>query len=142
MKRLKLNFLEQPIDINSLNPIEAILHEYGQEIYEYAKGYFNYIVSTSSFNDQINESSLYIVVPEMGYDYKILTLRYNGVEKVTLYFYTLKTQQIENDQISIKKDWEDVHLKISALLNSDLANRTLKFLVDQVNLKRNSKVEE
>jgi uncharacterized protein YpuA (DUF1002 family) len=142
MGRLKLNFLEQPIDLSQLNPIEAILHEYGQEIYQYAKGYFNYVVSTSSWNDEIKEASLYIIVPEIGYDYKILSIEYKDIENVTTHFYTLKTEQNEIDHISIKNDWVDVHNRLTELLNTTLANKTFKFLVDQVKLKREYKDEE
>jgi len=142
MGRLKLNFLEQPIDMSQLNPIEAILHEYGQEIYQYAKGYFNYVVSTASWNDEIKEASLYIIVPEIGYDYRILTVRYQDVENVTTHFYTLKAEQTETDKINISQGWDDVHSRLTELLSTSLANQTFKFLVDQVNLKREYKDEE
>lgn len=136
MGRLSLNFLEKPIGLDELNPIEAILHEYGEEIYQYAKGYFNYIVTTASFNEEIHEASLYIIAPEIGYDYKVLTLEYKDIETVTANFFTLKTGKTESDDISIKGGWNEVYNRLTQLLNTNLANQTFKFLVDQIELKR------
>lgn len=141
MGRLNLNFLSTPNNHANLNPIEAILHEYGQEIYDYAKGYFNYIVTTTSFEDDIRDASLYIVVPEIGYDYKILELSYIDIENVELRFFTLKTEQTEIDNISINGNWDLVYDRITQLLNTTLANITFRFLVDQINLKRECRDE-
>jgi hypothetical protein len=142
MGRLNLNFLEKPIGLENLNPIEAILHEFGEEIYQYAKGYFNYIVTTSSYDDEIREASLYIIAPEIGYDYKVLTIEYKDVETVTTSFFTLKSGKTESDEISIKPDWSNVYIRISELLNTNVANQTFKFLIDQIELKRENKEDE
>jgi hypothetical protein len=143
MSLLNLNFLEQPIDLKELNPIEAILHEYGQEISQFARGYFNYVVSAASFNDsEVREASLYIIVPEIGYDYKIITLRYVDIENVSAVYFTLKTEQTEVSRINIENNWENVYSRISELLSTQLANRTFKFLVDQVDLKRETNSEQ
>jgi len=141
MGRLKLNFIDNKANQISLNPIEAIMHEYGQEIYDYAKGYFNYIVTTTAVEDDIRESSLYIIVPEIGYDYKVLELAYIDIENVTLRFFTLKTGQTEVDNISIKDNWGLLHERISQLLSTTLANETFRFLINQVHLKRETREE-
>lgn len=142
MGRLNLNFLDKPIGLENLNPIEAILHEYGEEIYQYAKGYFNYIVTTSSYNDEIKEASLYIIAPEIGYDYKVLNIEYKDIETVITSFFTLKTGKTESDEISIKDGWLNVNNRITELLNTTLANQTFRFLIDQIELKRENKDEE
>lgn len=141
MGRLKLSFLQKENIQSELNPIEKIMHEFGQEIYEYAKGYFNYIVTTTSFEDDLKEASLYIIVPEIGYDYKILELSYVDVENVELKFFTLKTREIEVDRICFKKNWDLVYDRISELLSTPLANQTFKFLVEQVDMKRENREE-
>jgi hypothetical protein len=122
MSKLKLNFLGQSSRSDSLKPIEDVLHEYGQEICEYAKGYFYYIVTTTSVYDDIKEASLYIIVPEIGYDYKILSINYFDIENVIVRYYTLKTNQIEESNIGIKNDWDSVRQKISELLSTTQAN--------------------
>jgi hypothetical protein len=141
MGRLKLNFMDNNPKQPNFNPIEAIMHEYGQEIYDYAKGYFNYIVATTSFEDDIRAASLYIVAPEIDCNYKILEVSYIDVENVLLRFFTLKTNQTEANNISIKDNWDLVHAKISQLLSTKLANETFRFLIDQIHLKREAREE-
>ena len=142
MDGLNLNFLDKPNGPENLDPIEAILHEYGEEIYQYAKGYFNYIVTTSSYNDEIREASLYIIAPEIGYDYKVLNIEYKDVETVITSYFTLKTGKNESDEVTIKNGWHDVYKKITKLLNTTLANQTFRFLIDQIELKRESRDSE
>jgi len=141
MGRLKLNFLGKENVTPKLNQIESILHEYGQEIYDYAKGYFNYVVTTTSVEDDVTDASLYIIVPEIGFDYKVLELSYKDINNVTLRFFTLKTNQQEIDEIEIKNNWDKVYNRISQLLNTKLANETFRFLIDQISLKRESRDE-
>ena len=156
MEKLKLTFLEviegsTILNIN-LDPVEKILDAIGKEIAEYAKGYFNYIVTTSSvYNNQIpglvvNEASLYIIVPELGYEYKIFNLSYDSTRtELVLSFYTLITEQIEPINFSISSDskWhEEVRDGIVKILNSSLADETFKFIVDRIKLKRESNSEE
>jgi hypothetical protein len=156
MENLKLNFLEKTAGIPeikaSLDPIEEILDSFGKEIAEYAKGFFNYIVTTSSVFDSqkstliVNGASLYIIVPELGYDYKIFNLSYNNQKSdVTLYFYTLVTNQQEQTNILIAKNltWKnDVESKIIEILNTGLADETFKFIVDRIKLKREANSED
>mgnify|MGYP006295151107 CR=1 FL=1 len=148
MDNLKLNFLDQDQQINwenNLDPIEKILHQYGQKIYEYAKGYFNYVVTTASFayDDEIREAALYIIIPEIGYDYRVLTISYEDANHVNVSFYTLQAKQQETESINIKEeDWEDkVKAKVEEYLSSSVANNTFKFLVDQVEEKRTHRQE-
>jgi len=156
MENLKLNFLENtegiPAIKKNLDPIEEILDSIGKEIAEYAKGYFNYIVTTSSVYDNekseliVNEASLYIIVPELGYDYKIFNLSYNIQRtEVTLYFYTLVTNQIEpvSFVITDNSSWESkVKSKIIYIINTGLADTTFKFIVDRIKLKREANNSE
>ncbi len=156
MERLKLTFLEvsegTPVIKVNLDPVEEILDSIGKEIAEYAKGYFNYIVTTSSVYDNhipalvINEASLYIIVPELGYDYNIFNLSYNNTRtEVILNFYTLITDQIEpvNFSISDDQEWDDkVTDRIVKILNSGLANETFKFIVNRIKIKREANNEE
>lgn len=137
MSDLNLNFLKhKEINWDTLDPIEKILHKYGQAIYEYAKGYFNYVVTSGAFENSIREASLYIIVPKIGYDYRILTLSYEDAEHVKVSFYTLQSKQEEADSINFKQGWDKVEGKVQEFLSSTLANKTLKFLVDQVEEKR------
>jgi hypothetical protein len=138
MKNINFTFLDKP-RVNNLNLIEKVLHDVGEEIYKYAKGYFNYVVTTTIVNNEITEGSLYIMVPEISYDYKIMSLEYKDVENVELKFYTLITNQIEPSEINIKESLEKLENRIVQLLETNLVNQTFKYLVDQVELKRENR---
>lgn len=144
MEKLDLNFLGEAGVSKEMNPIEEILHEYGAEICKYAKGYFYYIVTTSYHYDVVDEASLYLIVPEIGYDYKVLTIAYTYKDTgaVTIQYFTLETKQAETHEESIVQGLDAVRNKVRQLLSSPLANSTFKFLIDQVNLKRENKEDE
>ena len=141
MEKLKFTFMGNSHKSKKITPIEEILHRYGQEICDYAKGYFNYIVTTTSVYENVTEASLYVIVPEIGYDYKVLSISYIDTEYVNVNFFTLKTNQTESKRASIKNGFDEVSNEITSLLNNSLANQTFKFLVDQVDMKRESREE-
>lgn len=140
MEKLKLTFLGQN-NHQKLSLLEDILHTYGKEICTYAQGFFNYIVTTTLEYNVVKEASLYISVPEIGYDYKVISLIYHDNDTVEVQFYTLKTAQIESDIINVRINPDLLDKKIAALLSTTLANTTFKFLVDQVLMKRNGSKE-
>ena len=139
MDKLNLNFLEKDEHLN-LSPLESVLHKVGKEIYDYAKEYFFYLVTASSsisnnINDpvHIEEASLYILAPEIGYNYKILTLSYLDTQTVKISFYTLEIESNQKYEISIKNNWDLVYKKINEILSSKSANAVFRILVDQIN---------
>ena len=142
MNKLQLNFLDQQEISAKVDPIERVLHDFGEEIYAYAKEYFNYIVTTTTENDNVRDASLYIFVPEIGYNYKILEVSYNDAENVTVRFYTLKSRQTEETVINIKAGLNPLYEKISNILNTKLANEIFRFLVNQVRIKKETRESE
>jgi hypothetical protein len=140
MGKITLTFLDQPVQTKGLSPAESILHELGQEISSYAKGYFYYMVTTLSVNQELKEASLIIIVPEIGYDYKILTIENKDVKTVITYYYTLKTKQTEVDEINIENGWTPVFARLVQLLGTPLSNSTFRFLIDQIIMKREREV--
>lgn len=140
MKELKLRFLDRP-QANKVDPIEKILHDTGSKICEYAIGYFNYVVTTTSdvYRNQVEEASLYILIPAISYDYKIITLSYLDVERVKIQFFTLKTNQNEDVIANIKEGKDDLENKLNDLLNNSLADETFRFLINQVETKKESR---
>jgi len=147
MGRLILTFLDgrNQSDEHFSDPIEAILHRHGREITEYSKGYFNHVVSVTSDRDffhgtegRVTDCSLYLIVPEMGYDYKIMTLRYDFNRTfVDVIFFPLNSTNNESSRFPVREGWIHHVYEYSAdILSSALANQTLKFLVDQVDMKR------
>ena len=139
MEKLRLTFLEGTGFSQNLDPLEETLHEFGKIICDYSKGYFIYIVTTTQYNDTVREASLYLIMPEINYDYKILTLSYKNPQTITIHFFTFKTHQIETLTASTSNQFTEVKDKVITILNSPLADTTFRFLVDQVNLKRNAR---
>ena len=124
------------VPVGKPNSLESILDEFGREISEYSKGYFDRMITTTKTNDISTSSTLYIIVPEIGYNYRVLNLRVENENKILLTYFTLKSQATESDIIDISLNVESLYNRISELLSTNLANQTFKFLVDQVDIKR------
>jgi len=138
MKKLDLKFIDNKHK-GEFSPYERILHTYGKEICKYAEGYFNYIVTTTSKNGVITDASLYIIVNEIDYDYKVLALEQVDIENVKASFFTLKTRQTEISIESTKDGYLALENKLSSWLSSRIANETFKFLINQVLIKRENR---
>jgi hypothetical protein len=139
MTKLNLNFLSHPAQ-NAKNLI-TILDEYGQEIRNYAKEYLTYTITTTntpSVTAQgIGQSfSLYILVPEISYEYRAIEVEFISFSKVKITLFTLVTSQSEPCIVDISNGLNNYDNKLSELLNTNLFQEILKFLVNQVNLKR------
>lgn len=145
MGLLKLNFLPKSNFVSN-DPIENILHKYGQDLCDYAKGYFTYIVTTGS-SDFSNPHvySLYILVPEIGYTYQILTVNIKNVAQASVTYFALKTEQSETVDVEIDQirgNYPHLDAMIKLRLESGLANQTYQFFVHQVDLKRETRKEK
>ena len=139
---LDLKFLQgQERNTDHLNDYEKILHEFGEEIQNYAKGYFTYLVSSSSFNETVQSASLYIVIDEIKYDYKVIMIDKKDLDNVNVSFFTLKTKETETTTHPISDNFREVKAKIKMLLESPLCDLTFSFLVYQVKMKRDNKLE-
>lgn len=135
---LNLNFLDQPV---SGQPNEAsILENYGKTIEQYASGYnLRTIVTTTNADGQFLDCSLYVVVPEIDYDYKVLTVERTSVTKGRIIFFTLRTSQSQHFKVDFSAGFADYEAKLNEILSSGLFNISLRFLIDQVELKRRSR---
>jgi len=137
----KFNFLDKIENIEN-QEIYQILKKYGKEICDYAKDYFNYIVSytTEGETNKILTISLYILVPEIKYDYNIISVNMSEImqHKVKLTFYTLITKNTEILDFDIINGYIDFDRQINELLSRELSNESFKFLVEHVELKRNT----
>ncbi len=134
MKKLSLTFLEESHEEN--NPIYNILVKYGNQITNYAKDYFSSIVTTTSVEGVFKEFSLYIIVPDIGFEYRTLNVEIINIDEVQVNLYTLKTNQVEPFKVNISKGYGKLDAKIADLLNRPLINYSFKFLVNQVKIKK------
>jgi len=140
----KFNFLQKIDNIENV-AVYQILNKYGKEICEYAKDYFNYIVtySSESENKKITSISLYILVPEIKSEYNILTVDMSDLlhNKIQLKFYTLITKQTEIEEFDVSIGYDKFDTRINELLSTQMINESFKFLVDHVELKRERQIK-
>lgn len=135
MKKINLNFLDNPNEVDHPNLIE-ILEDCGRQISEYGKEYFNYVVTHSSIEGVLKTISLYVLAPEIAYDCKVINVEIVGVSNLKISFYTLLTRQIEIYKDDISKGTDEFENKLDEILSNSLFNASLKFLVNQIHLRR------
>lgn len=137
MKKLKLNFLESETLLPEIG-IDSVLHQIGKEIREYARGYFEYTVTSTIVENVTTDATLYIIVPEIGYDYRIIHVSLYDITLVELKYFTLKSQVTESLMVNISDGLENLYDSIAELLSTNLSNQTFRFLINQVDAKRES----
>lgn len=134
MNRLKLNFLDE--DSGYDHDLTKVLQSYGKEIAVYSRGYFDHLVTTTSSEGQFLGASLYIIVPEISNQYKILDINLgNSMDEIILTYIPLKTDKREDFIISIKNGFNGLTDKIEEVLNSSLVQATFRHLINLVQIK-------
>lgn len=139
MDGLSLNFLDDEYSKNSTT-YHDILEKYGTEICTYGSGYFDKIVATTEFEGEVKNVSLYILVPELSFEYKILHIDILNISNVRIALFSLTRNPAIID-ISILNGLSSVEDKVKEYLGSNTANESLKLLVNKVNLKRKTNLD-
>lgn len=135
MADLELNFLDNPHLVDQPDLI-SVLEKYGSQISKYGKEYFNHLVTSSSYDGSLLDFSLYILAPEIGFEYRVITVDVISVYDLRITYYVLSSNNTESFNINISEGLNDYENKIKSLLSSNLFNASLKFLVDQIMMKR------
>jgi hypothetical protein len=131
MKKLKLNFLENPIQVVNPNLI-TILEECGKQISEYAKDYFSYIITSSSVEGVIKEFTLYLIAPEIAYSYRAINVEIVNISILRIHFLILATNQTKVFEIDTSQGTTLYENKLEEILSDELFNASLKFIVMQI----------
>lgn len=134
MKKLKLNFLDNPHQVDQPNLI-AILEGFGKEISDYAKDYFSYLITSSSAEGVLTDFTLYILAPEIAFEYRVINVEIVNVVELRIFFFTLITKQTQKFDVDISKGTDKYENKLKEILSNSMFNASLKFLVDQINMK-------
>jgi hypothetical protein len=137
-EKLRLDFLSTPR--TSVENEVSILEEYANQINEYASAYFNTVVTTVSADGNTLSCSLYVLVPEIGFDYRVVTVE-RAVTRGSITFFTLISDQTERFPINFAEGYQLYKQKLAEILSHPLFNASLKFLVDRVEIKRESRAE-
>lgn len=137
MSKLNFNLLSSTPEKNDNNKsIIKILDDLGKEICEKGNGYFFHTITTTGSDNLIFDFSLYIIVPEISYEYRVVNVEILNINELMVNFFTLVTKQVEKDKIDISggNDLYEEHL--IKLFTNSLFIQSLQFLINQVNLKK------
>jgi len=137
---LALNFLNNPYQVDNPKLIE-ILENFGKEISEYGKEYFYHIVTSTCDEGRLHDISLYILAPEISYEYKAIHVDVLNVAELSISYLTLVSKQTEKYRIEYSNGTQQYENRLREILSSSLFNISLKFLVDQILLKRSYNTE-
>lgn len=144
MNTLKLNFIENREELSSKNNtislFEEILDRFGREISEYAKGVFYHSVANTSDERKEETASLYIIIPELGYDYRILSLSEENKDTAIVTLHSLSDKDIEVKKTDLTK--AAILEIITEFLSSEKVNNTFRFLIKEATPVRNTAKEE
>ncbi len=136
MSDLNLNFLNDDYLKSKITYVD-ILNEFGEEICEYARGYFRHVVTTTSAESEVKSVSLYIFAIGLSFEVRIITIEIQNISSIRIFFAPINS---ENTSISINviAGMDYVKEKISEFLSSKQANDTFRLIVNKINLKRKS----
>ncbi len=141
MNDLKLNFLDDPYSKGKITYVD-LLEKYGKKITDYSNGYFSHAVATTMVDDNLKDISLYILAPEIPYEYRIINIEIINIQTVKLSMFLIGNNSPQSLSINISKGLESLDNSINDLLSSVMANESLRLLVYQIELKRRVKVKE
>lgn len=130
-----LHFLQVPRQSNDDNLLR-ILSDIGKQISTYAKEYFNCIVTSNSKEGLLTDLTLYILAPEIKYEYRAIEVRISRISGLTIIYNNLVSGRLETYRINQSNGTKDFQAKLDEIMSSDLFNASLRFLVDQIHLKR------
>jgi len=139
MSDLKLDFIRRKVA--KQHPVVEILDKYGKNISEFAKqngkDYLTSVVVSGTeaiFGEPTDfvEFSLYVIAPEIDYDYKVLNVDIRNQNKAKIVFFPLNLRQSQIMEVDTSKGYGDLENKVNEILSSDLANDSYAYIIDQV----------
>src|SRR5258706_2978979 len=133
MNKLNLNFLTDIKKQDTWN-IYDVMNKYGRLITNYARDYVSYTITTASDNDVIKTYSLYLLVPEIGYDYRVISVDITGLDFIQLTYLPLITKKTETYRINIENGSQEFENTLQAIFSHEVFNASMRILVEQVHI--------
>lgn len=113
-----------------------LLDNFGKQICEDKKGYLNYLTVSASADYVLTDFTLYILAPEIAYEYRVLNVEIVNSSNLKIRFFTLATKQSEHYDIDISTGTILYQNKLSEIQQSKVLKSALQFLIDQILIKR------
>lgn len=130
--------MNNPHQVDRPDLIE-ILDSFGKDICENKKEYFTSLTTTSSFEGVLTDFSLYILAPEISYEYRVINVELLDETTVRIRFYTLATMQSEPYDVDISNGIDEFKNMLFEISNLGLFKLALESLIHQIHLKRESR---
>lgn len=131
--------------MNNLHQVDRpdlikILDVFGKGTCENKKEYNLTSLTTSSSNEgDLIDFSLYILAPEISYEYRVINVERLDVTTLRIRFYTLATKQSESYDVDISKGTTEFQNKLSEISKLGLFKLAVESLIHQIQLKRESR---
>lgn len=116
-----------------------ILDDFGKTICENKDEYFSYLITVSSDEGMLLDFSLYIIVAELSYEYRLINVEILDAQTLRIRFFTLATQQAEVYDVSIAEGTGMYQHVLFAISNLKLFKGALESLIVQVKTKKEFK---
>jgi hypothetical protein len=113
-----------------------VLDNFGKEICNDRKDYFTSLTTSSSFEGCLIDFSLYILAPEIEYEYRVINVELLDIENLRVRVFTLATNQTESYDINISNGTIEFQNKLYEISNLGLFKLALQSLIDQIELRR------
>ncbi len=125
--------------MNILQKYKKILDEIILNFYQNKKKYLTHIITELTIDNSLKEITLYIIAPELKYEYRVLNIELVNDNKLKLIFFTLKTLQSEHYEVDISNGESNYIAKLNEIFSNKLFDYSLDYLVGQIELKNEHK---
>jgi hypothetical protein len=132
--------MTNPNTIDRPDIVQA-LTDFGKEISRENKPYITEIIAVSSWEGLLHGCSLFLVIPEIAYEYKVIDIEVIDVSVCKVRFITLATGQIEIFNVSISNGSAALIACLDTIKLLGLFKLAISSLVDRVELKRSFRAD-
>lgn len=116
--------------------ILEILDGFGRLVCKNYKDLLEPITTTTSSDGVLMDCTLYILAPEINYEYRAIEIVVLDQNSLDVSFYTLATKKHQSFLVSIQNDLNDLHRILLGISRMNLFKRALESLRIQVELKK------
>lgn len=114
----------------------VILENFGKQVCSDKNKFITYTVTTTSSEGVLIDFTLYILAPEISYEYRAINVEIIDVENLKIRFFTLATKQSEHYDIDISTGLIHFQNKLLEIQNLELFKAAIDFLINQTLLRR------
>jgi len=123
------------------NALIKILEKYGNNICLEKNGYLKPLMAESEAAGNPFNFTLYILAPEIAYEYRVVNVQIVNGSKLVISFYTMATQQIEQYIVDGSEGIGGYEMKLMEIFNLGLFKAALDSLVMQIETKRTYRMD-